>query len=189
MCDCATKYCADQLWVNSSTIDPTTIPESPGLMPISDSEWTVSSGGTKPGKVDPSPSCREGSLIRWLLSFQSCISNHIDWMTGGQLFKWHGRSYQSVHSWHRLKTSTRRYILLPWVYSKGLWWCKPHWLSFHWWTLQPYCSLKGNAMADTNIQKTVADSNKKNENSPQEDLWHNWHNPEKALGTEVAAAA
>ena len=40
--------------------------ESPGLTLITDSELTMSSGGTQPGKEDPSQTCREGKGIGWL---------------------------------------------------------------------------------------------------------------------------
>ena len=41
-----------------------TTPESPGFMPTKDSELTVSLGGNKPGKEDPSPPCWAGRGIR-----------------------------------------------------------------------------------------------------------------------------
>ena len=66
MCEWEKNCSADQVWVNSATWYPITTPESPGLLPDTDSESTMSLGGATPGKEDPSSPCREGRGIRWL---------------------------------------------------------------------------------------------------------------------------
>ena len=66
MWEWATNHSADQVGVNSSTWYQITTLESQALMPIADSELTMSLDGTKPGKEDPSPPYREARGIRWL---------------------------------------------------------------------------------------------------------------------------
>ena len=93
-CMCVQRYIiiicthntADQGWVNSSTWYPITILELLGLMPTTDLELIMSSGGTKHGKEDPSLPHRKGGVsgVSLLIS-QSCITHHIDWMAGGKL--------------------------------------------------------------------------------------------------------
>ena len=63
MCDQAMKHSANQMKVNSSTLYPITTLESLRLMPTTDSDLTMSSGGTQPAEEDPTPSCNKGGRI------------------------------------------------------------------------------------------------------------------------------
>ena len=60
------QWTQDKCGSGQQTWYPITTPESPGLTPITESELTASSDGTKPGKEDSFPSGREGRGIRWL---------------------------------------------------------------------------------------------------------------------------
>ena len=53
ICEWATKHCTDQAKVKWSTWYPITMPESLGLVLITDSELTVLSGHNKPANEDP----------------------------------------------------------------------------------------------------------------------------------------
>ena len=108
MCEWTTNCSVDQVWVNSSTWYPIITPESPGLMPTTDSEWAASSGRSKPGKKTlPCHVRNVKELGDSLGSSQTCLPQHIVGIAGGQLTEWHkgpllssrGSSY-SVHSWH-----------------------------------------------------------------------------------------
>ena len=70
-----------RVWANSSMWYPITTPESLGLMPIADSESTMVSDGTKPGKEDPPHHAGKAEgLGDSLPNPQSCMTHHIDGM-------------------------------------------------------------------------------------------------------------
>ena len=123
-----TNCSADQVWVKSSIWYPIITPESPALMPITDSELTVSSDGRKAGREDPSPLCREGKGIRWLFAkllklyaqpYRWDCWGTADWVAQGPPTQGNGGSSHTVHTWFGLMTITRLHICLPWVSSKG----------------------------------------------------------------------
>ena len=62
MCDWAIKHSANHVCINASIWYPITMSHSPSLMPATDSESTVSSGGTQHGKD-----------YTWAQIFQACI--------------------------------------------------------------------------------------------------------------------
>ena len=148
--------------VNSSTWYPITTQASPGLMPITDSELTVSSHGTKPGKEDPSHHAGKALGREWvtLPSPQSCMPYHIDWIAGEHLIEQQkappthssGGSSQSVHTWWwslahtryaQIGCSLHYFAYMPAMESfKGLQWCKPQWLSLKGWIWHPAWHLK-----------------------------------------------
>ena len=66
-CDSATKCSTAQVWINSSTWYPIITLESYGFMSTRDSELTMSSDGTKPGRGDLSLPWREGGGIGLLI--------------------------------------------------------------------------------------------------------------------------
>ena len=77
-CDQVGKFSANKVEVNSSTLYQMNTLESSGLIPFTDSEVTVSLGGTEPGIEDPSPPYRKVEVSKdSLLRHQSSILNHI----------------------------------------------------------------------------------------------------------------
>ena len=75
---------------------------------------------------------------------------------------------------------------------KGLQWCRPQWFSPHWWIWQPAWYLKEENIHQNRHQKYKENGGRLNscrETYLQKTPWHNWHGPEEASGTEVAAVA
>ena len=84
--------------------------------------------------------------------------------------------------------SIMRHICLPWIYYEGLPWCKPHWLSCHWWKQQPLWNLETESKHCNRHYCTEINArlNSAKENL-LEDPRHIWS--EKASGTETVALA
>ena len=116
---------------------------SPGWTPTTDSELTMSLGGAKPGKKeDPSSPCMKGRWIGWLCQAPKAVCPPIflewlgnSWLSGISLPPTQSNrgSSHSGPSWCGPMTITRMHICLPWVWSEGLQYCKPQWLSPHRW--------------------------------------------------------
>ena len=81
MCDWATRCSTDQVQVNPSTWYPIATQVSSSFLPTTDSELTMSSGGTKPGKEDSSPQWREGGGMESLCQAPKtlCPTIFLEW--------------------------------------------------------------------------------------------------------------
>ena len=145
LCNQATKYYACQVWVNSSNWYPIPTLESPGLTPTTDSESTLSLG--KQNLEEKTPPCQatKAVYITTLLNGWRTAG----WITWCPLLKAVKAVVTQCTPWHGQWTSNRRHKCLTWVYSKGLQWCKPHWLNSHCWNQHPHWNLKAKSRHQT----------------------------------------
>ena len=188
------------VWVNLSIWYPISPPESPQLILIKYSKFTISSGRTQAGKENPSAPCRKGRGIRWLCwaSKAICPTILMEWLGTGEGVAWSSLSLtqssetssHSVHSWNGPKTITWREKWPPKVYSKGCNGASSNNLvpTGEHGTYMGTKKLKANIVTDTNMQHNDWWFNSERE-TYEGDPWLSWHMPEKASGTEVAIAA
>ena len=132
-CDWARKDSANLVWVNSLTWCPITTWESLSLIPTKDSEWTLQSGGTLPGKDSP-----------YLVGKAEVLGDSAEppkqyapsyWWNAWGTAEWVVWKLPLIEVVERAATQcswqangpwiiTKRHICLPHVYSEGLWCCK-----------------------------------------------------------------
>ena len=196
MCDWATKCSASQLWIHSSTRYQITTTEKPDLMPTTDLELTMSSGWTHHEREDPIPLYREGTGIWWLSTRLPKLCGPKYWWNDWGTAKWvacsslllkavegaaiqctpgmgHGPSpgahMPAMGILHRVTGLQSPMVKPPLVNMAATWEPKSKHHNKHQHTTMNWWRL-----------------NSKKEDSPEEDPWHIWHIPEKALGLRMS---
>ena len=99
------------------------------------------------------------------------------------LKQWGEQPLSAFIAW--LMTIIMMHICMSWVCSEWLQWCKPQQLIPHWWIWHPAWHLEAGSIYQE--QTTMWKVQLWKRNLPAEDPWHNWHMPEEASGTKVAA--
>ena len=92
------------MWVNSPTWYTITTPQSPVLMPTTDSKLTISLGGTQPGSEDAFLRWNESGGIRWLSAKSPKLYGPPYWWNSWGTAEWVACSFPYLHQWEEQPT-------------------------------------------------------------------------------------